>query len=51
MNTNYSAGMFEKTAKEKREITKANKARDTKTQGKEMLTKVVFVTNIQKSKR
>jgi hypothetical protein len=52
-STNYSAGCRDKTAKEHRAATKANKARDLETQrqGKEMLNKVVFVENIKKSKR
>ncbi len=52
-STNYSAGCWEKTAKEHQEATKANKSRDAETlkKGKELLGKVVFVDNIKKSKR
>ena len=51
--TNYSAGCFDKTAKEHKEATKANKALEieTRKKGKELLGKVDFVDNIQKSKR
>ena len=51
--TNYSAGCFDKTAKEHQEATKANKALaiETLKKGKELLGKVDFVDNIQKSKR
>ena len=51
--TNYSAGCFDKTAQEHQEATKANKALEieTRKKGKELLGKVVFVDNIQKSKR